>query len=134
MEDSILTKIRAEHRLILGGLKLTADAGNDLRKELYQIVRNEIVQHMAGEEASLYKNLEDLSSPYFHDHKILKEYLQHLNLLDERTEEWFQVFLKFKDLFMDHCLREERDLFREAKEDFSREELEDMVSDFEIVS
>ena len=65
------------------------------------------------------------------EHHEIKEYIQRLNLINFGSNDWLDVFKSFKDIVIRHCDDEEVTMFAEAKEDFSREELIEIATEFE---
>jgi iron-sulfur cluster repair protein YtfE (RIC family) len=135
--ESILATIKAEHEIIREALSLTAESKIDLKRELYQTARDLLIYHMMSEEVSIYRKLETedvntaaLIHKLYEEHQEVKEDLQRLNLLRCEDPHW-QIFLyQLMEKVEDHSMKEEEDLFFEAKEDYSRSELVDMASDF----
>lgn len=141
MEESILSIIRNEHADIMNHMMLV-EASSDvkLKNALYSSLKSKLVEHMEGEEYSIYNRFREdvpnntaqkLIKASDTEHHQIKEYLQRLNLLDINGKEWPRVFSEFKEFVKKHCQNEEKEMFSEAKEDFSLEELVEIVGDFE---
>lgn len=95
--------------------------------------------HILGEENSIYKHLVEevavakafeLTTLSNKEHHQIKEYLQTLNLLRMDTKEWSYTFHQMKLFVQKHCVQEEQEMFNEVKEDFSKEELVEIASEF----
>lgn len=141
MEDTILTKIHDEHSLIMSHIQLIEECRDFAEKNnLYQQLKNELMEHLTGLEKSIYRHLkEDIQKESARiiidqshlEHHQMREYLQRLNLLNINNQEWPRTFLELKHLFQMHCDMEEMIMFNEAKEDFSRDELVEIGNEYE---
>lgn len=141
MEDTILTKIQEEHKELNELLDQVENSRDYFRRlELFNRVKIQLVAHMAGEEKTIYTRFShDIKAPTSEklvqiserEHHEIKEYLQRLNLINFGSTDWLGVFKLFKDTVKRHCDEEEVSMFSEAKEEFSREELIEIASEFE---
>lgn len=140
MELTVLDIIREEHKSIMDLLHLIDEAEGDLKKAAFKDLQNELVRHLWAEEKAVYSRLKKevqtaSANEIFNDshggHHELKEYLQRLNLIDIRTEAWKQMFRDFTTVVIRHCTEEEGLLFKEMKEDYSREELIEINSEYQ---
>lgn len=143
MSETILAKLRHEHREIAELLSKIEEADSPKkRRELFLEVKSKLVPHMEGEEQTLYAHLkndvhdelaEEIAEDADLEHHEIKEYLQRLNLMHPDTKEWLKEFHSFKEHVEQHVREEETELFDEAKEDFTREELIHFAEEFEEV-
>lgn len=141
MEETILTKLREEHMELMNMLdQLETSKDYFRRMELFNKVKAILVSHMGSEERTIYSRLRDDISNGTADklvqlsdleHHEIKEYLQRLNLINFGSNDWLGMFRTFKTIVKNHFEAEEANLFKEAKEDFSREELIEIANDFE---
>lgn len=141
MEDTILSKIKSEHAAILKQMQAVEDCIDIIKKKaLYQDLKIKLLELMQGEELSIYKHFrEDILKPIARElneisgteHHQIKEYLQRLNLINITHHEWPKTFAELKHLMRIHCEVEELIMFGEAKEDFSREELIEIGTEYE---
>lgn len=141
MEETILTKIQEEHRELNHLLDQVENSKDYFRRlELFNRVKTLLVDHMAAEEKTIYKRFrQDVQAPTSEivvqssdrEHHEIKEYIQRLNLINFGSNDWLDVFKSFKDNVIHHCEDEEVIMFAEAKEDFSREELIEIATEFE---
>lgn len=141
MSESILTILRQEHRK--AGLMMDQiDSCRDLarKKELYLQLKEDLFLHMEGEEKTIYGHLkddvgdeeaEDLAIHASEGHQEVKELFASLDNTGIESDEWDSTFRRLKEAFLQHVEEEESELFTEAKEDFSREELQDFADEFE---
>lgn len=141
MEETILSKIKDEHITILNQMQEVEDCTELPRKKmLYQHLKLKLMELMQGEHLSIYKHFrEDIPKPIAQElneisgteHHQIKEYLQRLNLIDITHVDWPKTFVELKQLMQIHCEIEEVVMFGEAKEDFSREELIEIGTEYE---
>jgi hemerythrin-like domain-containing protein len=141
MEDSILTKLKTEHNELLFLLEdVEKSMTHNQRLDFFNKAKAAIIPHMQAEDETIYSKLKqevadyhalDLVTHSNQEHHLLREFIQRLNLMDIDSTEWMSVFIEFEKTAQRHCSEEEKDLFTEAKEDFSREELIEMGNEFE---
>jgi hypothetical protein len=141
MEETILTKIQEEHQELFDLLdKIEKSQDYFRRLELFNRVKSTLIEHMNGEERTIYNRFrhdiqvpqaEKLVQSSDREHHQIKEYLQRLNLINFGSLDWIEMFKTFKDAVQKHCHDEENEMFAEAKEDFSREELVEIAAEFE---
>lgn len=141
MEETILTKIREEHEEMNHLLNQVENSKDYFQRlELFNKVKSILVAHMTAEEKTIYKRFRhDVQAPASkelarlsdREHHEIKEYIQRLNLINFGSNDWLAVFKSFKETVKRHGDDEELNMFAEAKEDFSREELIEIAADFE---
>lgn len=141
MSETILAKLRNEHREIKQLLYQVRPEMSAIQKvNTFHEIKLILIPHMAGEERTLYARLreetddeaaEEIASEANQEHHEIREYIQRLNLMEPEDDEWLKEFLSFKEHVEQHFLEEETELFDEAKEDFSVEELVELAYDFE---
>lgn len=141
MEENILTKIQNEHHELFDLLAKVESSQDYFRRlELFNQIKSQLVDHMIGEEKSIYTRFRtDIKEPQTEqlvqssdrEHHQIKEYLQRLNLINFGSKNWLDMFKLFQDVVKKHCEDEEKQMFAEAKEDFTREELLEIAAEFE---
>lgn len=141
MEETILSKIKDEHLTIKAKLSAVESCLSPGKKlELYHQLKKALVRHLTGEEHTIYKHFrEEILKPVAqelihmtdYEHHQMKEYLQRLNLLQVTNPAWIETFNDLKELVELHCKISEQLMFTEAKEDFSREELIAIGTEYE---
>lgn len=139
MKDSILMRIKTEHNFILDLLRLVGKSGEDLRRELYVNARDELIKNMRGEE-KVFRRIKDILADSHTEietewlerqHGIIREYLQKLNLLDSDDPKWLGVLEKLSEIVLTHAKWEENILFEEVKEEYSGDELNHLMEEYE---
>lgn len=143
MEDTILSRIKEEHDEIEHLMEeILIHQEKNERAEFFKMIKEELVSHMDSEDETIYQRLRNeisdervlkISAQSEKEHFVIKEYLQRLNLMEIDSEEWLNEFRKFSSFLHKHCMEEEIELFAEAKEDYSREELIEIGNEFEEV-
>lgn len=141
MEETILTKLHSEHKEIGHGLDLILRTENEsVKQELFRQVKEKLVQHMQGEDLSIYRHFREVI-PDGHnlhfvltndsEHHLIKEYLQRLTLLDVKSERWKESLEELARIIKSHAEDEEDEMFTEAREGFSKDELIQIGTEFE---
>ena len=141
MEETILTKIKSEHRVLLDNLKKIASCQNLQDKEkLYHQVKKDLVLHLSSEDLSIYKHFrediptsraKEIAEINNREQHLMKDYLQRLNLLKITSRDWPKNFQELISIIERHCQISEDLMFNEAKEDFSKEELVEIGTEYE---
>lgn len=141
MSESILNTLREEHRHvdeIFAQIEATKDVVR--KKELYLQMKEELIPHMEGEEATLYAHLiedvhdeeaEEVAQHAEDEHAEVKQLLSKLDNIGIESDEWDSTFRSLKEAVRKHVEEEESALFAEAKEDFSKQELIEFGDEFE---
>lgn len=141
MEETILNKLKEEHQE-LQMLLLKVERCKDQHKKYtyYQELKDALIPHMEGEEQTLYAHLKndvpreeahEVADLADYEHREVKDMLEMLDQMIFNSKEWNELFGDLIENLRLHFEEEETDLFAEAREDFSREELVDFVSEFE---
>lgn len=143
MNDSIINKLKEEHRQVEGLLDQIQAAHEPTQKSgLFLDLKQALLPHMAGEEQTLYARLrqevhlpmaEKLAEQAEDEHHQMRVLLQQLDALEIDSEEWEECFQELKSTLQRHVEEEETHLLPEAREDFSREELSRIADDFDQV-
>lgn len=140
MSESILNTLREEHRQceeLMSQIETTLDIVH--KKELYLQLKEDLIPHMEGEERTLYAHLiedvhdEEAEEVALHaedEHQEVKELFYKLDGLGIESEEWKTTFRQLHENVRKHVEEEENELFAEAKEDFSKEELIEFGDEF----
>ncbi|HXH76263.1 MAG TPA: hemerythrin domain-containing protein [Bacteriovoracaceae bacterium] len=141
MEDNILSKIKEEHReLQIMLLKVERCKDPQKKLEYYDEMKKVLIPHMEGEEQTLYAKIRseikdkeaiEMADDADYEHQEIKEMLAMLDETDIGKAEWNDLFKDLKESLQIHVDEEEELLFNEAKEDFSKDELEKFVYEFE---
>lgn len=141
MADNILGKLKDEHREIqIMLLKIERCKDPQKKLECYDEMKKVLIPHMEGEEQTIYAKIRaeiqdkeaiDMADDADYEHQEIKEMLTMLDETDINHPDWNALFMDLKESLQIHVDEEEELLFNEAKEDFSRDELEKIVYDFE---
>ncbi len=140
MSESILNALREEHRQteeLMVQIEMAKDVV--LKKELYLKLKEDLIPHMEGEERTIYAHLiedvhdEEAEEVALHaedEHQEVKDLFSKLDNIGIESDEWDSTFRKLQQCVRKHVEEEESDLFAEAKEDFSKEELIEFGDEF----
>jgi hemerythrin-like domain-containing protein len=143
MSESILNKLREEHRQVAQVMSQIEECQDVVRKkELYLLLKEILIPHMEGEEQTLYSHLrndvhdeeaEELAEHAGEEHREVKFLFAKLDNIGIESDEWDSTFAEMKAAVEKHVDEEESELFTEAKEDFSKEELMEFADDFDEI-
>jgi iron-sulfur cluster repair protein YtfE (RIC family) len=141
MEETILQKLKEEHAEIYTLLlRIERAPAPQKKQEIFDELKAILIPHMEGEEKTLYaklrtevhdENAAKIAGEMEQEHQEIKSLLQMMDGEEILTPEWNELLKELQESVATHVEEEERDLFTEAKEDFSREELVRFHSDFE---
>lgn len=140
MSESILKTLRDEHRHA-EGIIIQVENSTDIvqKKELYLQLKEVLIPHMEGEERSIYSHLindlhdeeaEEIAEHAMQDHQKIKGLLARLDNILVESDEWDSTFRLISQFFRNHVKVEEAELFKEATEDFSQNELIEIGDEF----
>ena len=140
MSESILNTLREEHRHT-EEIMVQIENAKDIvhKKELYLLLKEELIPHMEAEELTIYAHLiedvhdEEAEEVALHaedEHQEMKGLLGKLDSIGIESDEWDATFRRLQQCVRQHVEEEESDLFAEAKEDFSKEELMEFGDEF----
>jgi len=143
MHETILNKLKQEHLQVAELMtKIQAASEPTRKRELYSELKHALIPHMEGEEQTLYAHLRDDTDDVVaekivkvadQEHHEVKDLLTKLDRINISSPDWDSTFATLKADVEQHVNEEESDLFAEAKEDFSREELEKIGDEFDEV-
>lgn len=128
MEINVLDNIREEHELLLDEMRLVTKAEGEIRRELFDHIKESLVKHLAAIEEVITDRLQKDVNP--EEHHELKEFLQRLTLMNPENQNWIEMFGEFELAAIKLFKDEEEKLFDELKEDYSRDELIEIGSDY----
>lgn len=112
MNGTVLTKINEEHFKIRQLMKCVNESQDiEIKKNAFNVLKHELIEHMMGEEKSLYRYIQSLSLDHTYDHHEIKECLQRLNLMKITDQRWDDAYKCFCQTVEDHCGDEEDNLF-----------------------
>jgi len=132
--------LKADHdkmRNLLTELESTTERGVKTRQELFATIKGELTLHEVIEEEIFYPELkahpksEDTVLEAFEEHHVVDLLMGELEALDVSDERWGAKALVMKENVEHHMEEEEGEMFRQARQAFEREELEDLGSRME---
>ena len=136
---TILDAIRDDHdeiRSLLRELLETADEDGEKRTDLIHQIKDVVIPHARAEEAVLYNSMRKADAPTdmvyhgFAEHAETEVLLHTLVTTNAVDVGWKAVAQKLHDSLIHHVDEEESDLFPQAQEAFSEEQLEAMAEEF----
>lgn len=141
MEETILNMLREEHQQINALMcKIERNRDSVLKQETYDELKEVLNSHMEGEEQTLYAKLRtdvhdegaaEIANNADYEHQEIKDLIKMLDEQETGSEDWNELFRDLKESVQSHVQYEETQLFSEMKEDFSRDELINIGTQFE---
>ena len=133
MQQNVLSKIAEEHFKLKQLMKTVSETKNSQEKLwAFNVLKHEIIEHMAGEEQSIYLHIQKLNLDRTYDHHELKECLQRLNLIKINHHSWDVVYASFCQAVEDHCEDEEENLFKAVTNNFDTDLLMTMEKEYNL--
>jgi hemerythrin-like domain-containing protein len=127
--------LKADHdkmRKLLTELESTTERGEKTRQELFATIKGELTLHEVIEEEIFYPELkahpksEDTVLEAVEEHHVVDLVMAELEQLDVTDETWGAKAIVMKENVEHHMEEEEGEMFKQARQAFSREELEDL--------
>jgi hypothetical protein len=130
-----ITLLQADHdkmRELLTELEATTERGVKTRQELFATIKGELTLHEVIEEEIFYPELkahpksEDIVLEAFEEHHVVDLVMAELEDLDVNDETWGAKAKVMKENVEHHMEEEEGEMFKQARQAFNREELDDL--------
>ena len=134
----MLKKDHAAVKAILGQLVETKESAPKKREQLFQKLRMELVPHMKAEESIFYPALVAKKASRgdamegVEEHHVSEMVLKELETMPKGEDRWGAKMLVFKELVEHHIKDEQSKVFKSAEKALSREELLDIMEQFEL--
>jgi hemerythrin superfamily protein len=133
MQKNVISKIAEEHFKIRQLMKTVLESSNNHDKSwAFIVLKHEIIEHMAGEEQSIYLHTGNLNLDRTYDHHDIKECLQRLNLIKIDDPNWDEAFKSFCQVVENHCGDEEENLFHAINNYFDTDLLITMEKEYNL--
>lgn len=136
----IYDALMKDHRgveALLERLVNSADATAEVRSDLIQKIRDELVPHARAEEAVFYNSLRDIDETRelvahgYVEHMEAEMLLRTLQTMDAVNADWRKVAMKLQKELLHHIQEEENEIFPAAKQVLANEEAEMMERAFQ---
>lgn len=136
----IYDALKQDHREVLTlveRLVNSSDASTEVRSELIQKIRDELVPHARAEEAVFYNSLRDIDGTRemvahgYVEHMEAEAMLRTLQAMDAVNADWHKVAQKFKKDLEHHIKEEETEIIPAAEQVLAVEEAEMMATAFQ---
>jgi hypothetical protein len=127
--------LKADHdkvKKMLAEGESTTERGEKTRTELFATIKGEMIVHERIEEEIFYPELKahpkarDIVLEGYEEHHVVDEIMGELEALDVTDETWGAKFKVMKENIEHHIEEEEGEMFKNARQVFDREELEDL--------
>ncbi|HEY6056701.1 MAG TPA: hemerythrin domain-containing protein [Candidatus Limnocylindrales bacterium] len=130
-----ITMLKADHdkvKDLLSRLEWTTERGIKTRQELFATIKGELTVHEVIEEEIFYPALKEhpkakeLVLEGYEEHHVVDTVMAELERLDVADETWGAKATVMKENVEHHIEEEEREMFKQARQVFGRQELEDL--------
>src|SRR5829696_10429481 len=117
---------------LLTELESTTERGVKTRAELFSTIKGELTLHEIVEEEIFYPELKahpkakDIVLEGFEEHHVVDMLMGELEALDVSDETWGAKALVMKENIEHHIEEEEGEMFKQARQVFDRQELDDL--------
>jgi hemerythrin-like domain-containing protein len=129
---ALLKKDHDKVKELLNELETTTERGVKIRQELLATIKGELTVHEAIEEEIFYPALKahpkakDLVLEAYEEHHVVDTVMAELEGLDVTDETWGAKATVMKENVEHHIEEEETEMFKQARQVFDRQELEDL--------
>ncbi len=130
-----IAMLKADHdkvKKLLSELETTTERGIKTREELFATIKGELTIHEVIEEEIFYPALKshpkakDIVLEGYEEHHVVDLLMAELESLDVSDETWGAKSLVMKENIEHHIEEEEGEMFKQARQVFDRQELEDL--------
>ena len=128
----LLTTDHDKVKRLLGELETTTERGVKTRAELFSTIKGELTLHEIVEEEIFYPELKahpkakDVVLEGYEEHHVVDTLMGELEQLDVSDESWGPKAIVMKENIEHHIEEEEGEMFRQARQVFDADELEDL--------
>lgn len=129
--------LKMDHRMVIGiidTIEMVADSSR--RKDIFSLMRTELVMHSKSEEDHfydpLYERMKDklLVKTSEDEHQEIEQFLMKLQFSSADSDDWLGDLRSLRALLQRHILKEETDIFHMAEQHFTTTEAADMAAHF----
>ena len=130
-----LSLLKTDHdkvKKLLAEGEQTTERGEKTRTELFETLKAEMMLHERIEEEIFYPALKehpkakDIVLEGYEEHHVVDEIMGELEATDVTDETWGAKFTVMKENIEHHIEEEEGDMFKQARDVFDEDELEDL--------
>jgi hypothetical protein len=130
-----ITLLKRDHdkvKRLLTELESTTERGVKTRSELFATIKGELTLHEIIEEEIFYPELKahpkakDIVLEAYEEHNVVDHLMGELEALDVSDETWGAKALVMKENIEHHIEEEEGEMFRQARQVFDAQELDDL--------
>jgi hypothetical protein len=130
-----ITLLKNDHdkvKRLLNELESTTERGVKTREELFATIKGELTVHEVIEEEIFYPALKehpkakDLVLEAYEEHHVVDQVMAELEGLDVSDETWGAKATVMKENVEHHIEEEEQEMFKQARQVFERQELEEL--------
>ncbi|MDQ4123276.1 MAG: hemerythrin domain-containing protein [Acidobacteriota bacterium] len=128
----LLEEHHREIEKIFKELEPTTERAVKTREEQFRKLQKELEIHTIIEETILYpvlrkqRETRDITFEGFEEHDVAKRLLEDMAMMEVSSEIWTAKFKVLKESIEHHIEEEETEMFKDAREVLSKEEIEDL--------
>ena len=135
-----ITLLKNDHdkvKRLLNELESTTERGVKTRQELFATIKGELTVHETIDEEIFYPALKshpkakDLVLEAYEEHHVVDQVIAELEGLDVSDETWGAKATVMKENVEHHIEEEEGEMFKQARQVFERQELEELGAQME---
>jgi hemerythrin superfamily protein len=136
-----MTLLKEDHQKVkkmLAELESTTERGVKTREELFTRLKQELVVHEAIEEEIFYPALKEhpktkeIALEGYEEHHVVDTVMAEIESVAYDDEKWGAKFTVMKENLEHHIEEEEGEMFKQARDVFDHQELEDLGARMEI--
>ena len=129
--------LKMDHRMVIGiidTIEMVDDSS--LRKDIFSLMRTELVMHSKSEEDHFYDPMRErmkdtaLVKTSEEEHQEIEQFLMKLQFSPAAGDEWLGDLRSLRALLQRHILKEETDIFHVAAQHFTNAQAADMAARF----
>lgn len=138
-KTDIFSLIKADHRKVedlFAKLEDTTERAVQKREKIYADLRMELTVHAEAEQSAIYPDLkeqeetEEIGYESVEEHAIVKFLLGKLDRTACDSKEWTAQITALKEVVEHHVEEEEKEMFKQMKQAFSDDELQEFAVEF----
>jgi hemerythrin-like domain-containing protein len=139
MHEKLFTTLHQEHEEVKNILRQLKESNGEKRDQLFSQLKHLLIPHMRGEESEFYPILSNKRETHMlalhavEEHHAARLLLNELDETRQDTDQWRAKLGVFYDVLVHHIETEENKVFEATRQNFSHEEIENMLSKYQRV-
>jgi hemerythrin-like domain-containing protein len=139
MHEKLFSTLHEEHEEVKNILRQLRESNGERRDQLFSQLKHLLIPHMRGEESVFYSTLSNKRETHtmalhaVEEHHAARLILNELDETRQDTDQWRAKMEVFYDVLMHHIQTEEGKIFEATRQNFSHQELEDIMTKYQRV-